>query len=364
MSNPSLSEAGKAADPATPDQFTPQARQPEPNLLLVWPDSGWSSRWRMALVASLAIHVLFFTAGVQVTGLLPREPPSRRAVQNVTRLYLPPDLLTQKAPNKSPISKSFDLADVMAPQRAQRRLVAPPPGNIRRLAQPQTTDKQVKPRQPAPRISAEAPQPVDKPTPPPTGAPDAAIAPAPPPALPATAPTPIAGIEEPKARPAPRLIPPKTSVQDVVRSMAHDTSSARVVVSDEGQSRPLPVSPGQQSSPARMGSALELQTDPEGADFRPYLKRILAIVRRNWFSVLPDSARMGVLRGRTVVQFVVNRDGSVPKLVIADPSGLQPLDRAAVAGLSMSNPLPPLPDEFKGGFIRLQFSFNYNEPSN
>jgi TonB family protein len=113
-----------------------------------------------------------------------------------------------------------------------------------------------------------------------------------------------------------------------------------------------------------MGSALELQTDPQGADLRPYLTRILAIVRRNWFSVLPDSARIGVLRGRTVLQFVVNRDGSVPRLVIADSSGVQPLDRAAVAGLSMSNPLPPLPGDFKGGFIRLQFSFNYNEPSN
>jgi TonB family protein len=112
-----------------------------------------------------------------------------------------------------------------------------------------------------------------------------------------------------------------------------------------------------------MGSALELESDPQGADFKPYLTRILAIVRRNWFSVLPDSARMGILRGRTTVQFIVNRDGSIPKLVIADSSGLQPLDRAAIAGLSMSNPLPPLPADFKGGLIRLQFSFNYNVPS-
>jgi hypothetical protein len=42
---------------------------------------------------------------------------------------------------------------------------------------------------------------------------------------------------------------------------------------------------------------------------------------------------------------------------------MQPLDRAAVAGLSMSNPLPPLPAGFKGAFVNLQFSFNYNMPS-
>jgi TonB family protein len=112
-----------------------------------------------------------------------------------------------------------------------------------------------------------------------------------------------------------------------------------------------------------MGSAIELQTNPEGADFKPYLTRILAIVRRNWFGVIPVSARMGALRGRTTLQFVVNRDGSIPKLIIADSSGLQPLDTAAVAGLSMSNPLPPLPADFKGAFIRLQFSFSYNVPA-
>jgi hypothetical protein len=39
---------------------------------------------------------------------------------------------------------------------------------------------------------------------------------------------------------------------------------------------------------------------------------------------------------------------------------LDALDRAAVAGLSMSNPLPPLPAEFKGEQVRLAFSFAYN----
>lgn len=365
MSNTPLSEAGRATDPGAPHPLTLDTNElaPELNLLLSWPDHEGPSRWRNALLASLAIHVIIFAAGIQVASLVPSEPPPRRSVQSVTKLYVPPDLLTQRAPNRSPVSKSFDLADLLAAQRAHRRIVAPPPGSIRRLELPKTTNKQVKNRE-APRILAESPQPPDKVTPPPVGTPDAAIASTQRPPIPAIAPTPAAGIDEPQSKATPRLAPPKTSVQDVIRSMAHDSSSTNVIVSDEGQNKPLPVDPGQQSSPGRMGSALELQTDPQGADFRPYLTRILAIVRRNWFSVLPDSARIGALRGRTVLQFVVNHDGTVPRLVIADSSGLQPLDRAAVAGLSMSNPLPPLPGDFKGGFIRLQFSFNYNEPSN
>jgi outer membrane biosynthesis protein TonB len=47
-------------------------------------------------------------------------------------------------------------------------------------------------------------------------------------------------------------------------------------------------------------------------------------------------------------------------LVIANSSGTQSLDRAAVAGISASNPFPPLPAEFPGSDVRLQFVFLYN----
>ena len=114
-------------------------------------------------------------------------------------------------------------------------------------------------------------------------------------------------------------------------------------------------------SPGRTGSSLELLSDPGGVDFRPYLIRVLTAVRQNWFAVTPESAKFG-RRGRTVIQFAIDRQGRVPKLVIAIPSGAEPLDRAAVAGISASNPFPPLPGEFKGDQIRLQFVFSYNMP--
>lgn len=114
------------------------------------------------------------------------------------------------------------------------------------------------------------------------------------------------------------------------------------------------------NSPSESGSLVELLSDPRGVDFRPYLTQVLAAVRRNWFAVIPESARLGMSRGRTLIQFSVSRNGSVPKLVIAKSSGAPPLDRAAVAGVSASNPFPPLPQEYLGGDIRLQFTFLYN----
>jgi TonB family protein len=74
---------------------------------------------------------------------------------------------------------------------------------------------------------------------------------------------------------------------------------------------------------------------------------------------MPDSVRLG-LRGHVSIQFAIGKDGGVLKLVYAEQSGSRPLDEAAVAGISASNPFPPLPTEFKGGRIVLQLNFAYN----
>jgi protein TonB len=117
--------------------------------------------------------------------------------------------------------------------------------------------------------------------------------------------------------------------------------------------------PGQAPSPGKMGSNLQLLSDPTGVDFKPYLIQVLTAVRHNWMSVIPESARLG-RQGLVTVQFIVDREGKVPKLVIASPSGTGAFDRAAVAGVSMSTPFPPLPAGYKGTEVRLQLAFSYN----
>jgi TonB family protein len=364
MPNTPTSVAETAAEQA---RAFPSVRYADPDaelqLLLSGPDEQETRRWHIAAALSLAAHILIFFAGIQLESLIPREHKVRSVPRKAyTKLYIPRDLLTQRDANRSKVSKVFDLADQVAPQQAQRRLVAPAPGNVRRLEVPKEAlpAKQPAAAPPAPDL----PNPVQANVTPPNGAPDAVIEAVPAPsAVPPSNPVQNAGVQAPQPKLSPRLAPPKNSVQDVIQQMAkRDAQSPSMTISSDDAPN-LPVAPGQQGQQGRLGSTIELQTDPQGVDFKPYLSRILAIVRRNWFSVLPDSARMGALRGRTTIQFEVSRDGSIPKLVIADSSGVQPLDRAAIAGLSMSNPLPPLPPEFKGLSIRLQFSFNYHVPS-
>ena len=61
-------------------------------------------------------------------------------------------------------------------------------------------------------------------------------------------------------------------------------------------------------------------SDTLGVDFGPYLSRIIFIVRRNWYSVIPESARLGE-KGRVGIVFEILKDGSVPQLRLVASSG-------------------------------------------
>ena len=153
--------------------------------------------------------------------------------------------------------------------------------------------------------------------------------------------------------------PPSSDVQQAIREAARAGGSGRgLIIGDVETGRGVFEARQIPPSPNNTGSNIQMMSDPRGVDFRPYLIRVLATVRRNWFSVMPSSVRLG-RQGKVVIQFAIDRSGNVPKLVIAIPSGFEPYDRAAVAGISASNPFPPLPEEFLGDEVRLQLNFTY-----
>ena len=113
----------------------------------------------------------------------------------------------------------------------------------------------------------------------------------------------------------------------------------------------------------RLGNNVQILTDTQGVDFNAYLRRLLATVQRNWYAIIPESARLGD-KGMVVIQFKIMKDGNVP---MPDPSltrtsGKEPLDRAALSSIRASSPFEPLPSAFNGPFIELRFIFLYNLP--
>jgi TonB family protein len=324
-------------------------------LLLAWDTAADQARSRRAGTLSIITHIV----AIIILFALPREvfrpPVEPRRI--VTPLVFPLKEPTQKAPNTEKVSKSLNVEALLPRQN----VVLP-------HARLSTT---------RPRALQPPPAPVAKPSVPPMIEPpkvDAAIkdgGPKLPPGLtPTAAPPPQIQTEEPKlafetpgsygsGQGVPKESPPSTSVADAMRALSH-SGSGGVVVGDLGMGDGG-IGPGinQPPSAGRQKSQLQLLSDPMGADFRPYLLQILQTVRRNWFAVMPESARLG-RRGTVALQFAIAKDGTVTKIVFATNSGVDSLDRAAVASISMANPLPPLPLDFRGNIIRLQLTFAYN----
>ncbi len=317
---------------------------PEPRLLLEWPSE---SRRVPAWTLSLAVHV------AAVIGLMwvPRsilEPPERVMQGHLTTpLIAPPRDLTQTAANRGTVGHQFTLESLMA-----HRAVSAP-----------RTAPRVPPPEP-PKVEALA---LAGAQPPPLGT-SLAAAPPPPQIQPQETPqlafeTPGAPGNLPGTGPLSpnRVFGSHRSAVDQALGGADRAGGGSMQIDDVdvpgaanlGGALSLP------SSHGRPASSLELLSDPMGVDFKPYLIRILAAVKHNWLAVYPESARLG-RKGRVQIQFAIARDGSVPKLVIALPSGTRALDLAAVAGVDSSTPFPPLPDDFRGSQVRLQFTFTYN----
>jgi TonB family protein len=317
--------------------------------------------WWKVITASAVLHAFLLSVAIRLPSFVIRQAPERRVMVHKIPLYLPKDALTQKAPNKREISKQVDVEDLLALQNQAARK-ASPDHSVKQFELPKTALNKPAVKPPV-SILPDAPAVAVNQTnaPPLPGAVDG-VAKAPPPPTPSVSQFENIGSEAPP-NPHPTLAPPKATVDAAINGLRQSGSGSHVVITDDSPTRGMQPAPGTVGQLGAQHAGVELKSDPQGVDMRPYLAQILTIVRGNWRRVLPQSVRMGTMRGRTVLEFIINRDGSIPKLVTAESSGSDPLDRAAVAGLSMSNPLPPLPADFKGEQVRLAFSFAYNMAS-
>jgi TonB family protein len=365
------------------------------DLLVHW-DANLTVRGsRRPMVLSLLAHVILVGILIVQPKVLPfKQRPLDLETPNFTMLTPPEDFLkelTQPEPNEGPVSIEFEGKDELpVPVMKPPEQPAPAPPALQPEPEPEPEPE------PSPTVEVDPEEPT--PEPPPERRDPEPNPEAPPPAIAARSPNPgefnpdlrlgrpaELPMPKPPSRPAKRprlqLEDPRTGspgragpaqlgslalnarpgqlVEGAIRNLsASGGRGGRQAVGDGagtgGLSGYLPPSPG------NAGSNLELLSDPMGVDFRPYLLQVLASVRRNWYAVIPESARLGMNRGSVAIQLRVIRSGNVAKLVIANSSGTSSLDRAAVAGISASNPLPPLPSEYKGSEVSFQFVFRYN----
>jgi outer membrane biosynthesis protein TonB len=201
-----------------------------------------------------------------------------------------------------------------------------------------------RPEPPAP--AAQQPAPAQAaPTPP---------APQPPP--PAPQPTQQALIEAPKPAPTrPNFGNPNQSPGDAIRKAAQDAAH------DRGSGDYTPGAPG--GGQQGMGAGVQVLSDMQGVDFGPYIRRILADIKRNWIPLIPEEARPPLNKqGETLIRFTINADGSIAHMALDGSSQDTAIDRACWGGITGVGQFPPLPAAFKGPNLELRVDFYTNKP--
>src|SRR3954451_9863909 len=84
----------------------------DPHLLLDWGADDDRQRWLTAGSVSIAVHIVLGAFLLYLASLPPSAVETTNIVisaRHVTPLIAPPTQLTQKAPNKAPLTKEFNV---------------------------------------------------------------------------------------------------------------------------------------------------------------------------------------------------------------------------------------------------------------
>jgi TonB family protein len=319
-----------------------------PTILLFLQDDLTRSRRREAAWLSVVVHLLFILLLVYV----PKRPVGALALtdplkdKDLTFLELPPDLQkVTKRPNTNIVSDKDRIATSKTPQidpKELRKIIEQ--GRQGRPGPQLPPQQQAQPQAPSPQQNpaTQAQQQPAQPQPPQSNQ--------------------LAQLQMPQqaqARPQPQI---NFKTGGYVGSQ---TSQAAAAVA-AGRGAPNSGDGGNFGADlgggAKAQGALEVLSDTMGVDFGPYLSRVVQDVRRNWYTLIPESGKWK--HGKVSIEFVILKDGTVSGMRLFGTSSDTALDRAAWGGITASNPFPPLPTEFKGPYLALRFSFYYNPGPN
>ena len=89
-------------------------------------------------------------------------------------------------------------------------------------------------------------------------------------------------------------------------------------------------------------------------DFGPYMRELQRRIKMNWDPPKGNESK------RVVLLFKIAKDGRLLSCSVFKSSGLQKADSAALNAVNLAAPFRPLPHEYKGSSIDVQFTFDYN----
>jgi TonB family protein len=95
-----------------------------------------------------------------------------------------------------------------------------------------------------------------------------------------------------------------------------------------------------------------------GQRYAYYVAAMRARISGNW---LQSTVSPNIISApRVYLTFQISRDGSISDVQLTQSSGVAEVDRSALRAILASNPLPPLPNDYSGGSIGVQFYFDFH----
>ena len=110
----------------------------------------------------------------------------------------------------------------------------------------------------------------------------------------------------------------------------------------------------QQSAIKRPGVG-SLTIEGENFDNPLYINMIFQKVAMNWHNPLAKGGRAITC----IVYFRILRTGVISDIALKTHSGNMVFDQSCLAAVKVAGPLPPLPEEYSGDFIGINFEFQH-----
>lgn len=264
-----------------------------------------------------------------------------------------------------------------APKKASKPSAASQRANKLIKQQQKEIKKQVQQQQPAKKVqqapvkktTQQAPQ--TKPSPakpaPPTARPSA---------RPVSSPAPVAKPSSKFTVPAPKAAPTgKTLATGPIGGTSATSGAKSGSSSVSGGSKGSAYAPRPSLSPSAGSSGSQLSRGASGSgnlgnpgggggapgidalrepDFGPYMRELQRRIKLNWDPPKGNESK------RVVLLFKIAKDGRLLSCRVQKSSGMPSADQAALKAVELTAPFRPLPGEFKGQSIDIQFTFDYN----
>ena len=100
--------------------------------------------------------------------------------------------------------------------------------------------------------------------------------------------------------------------------------------------------------------AFAIEKQAQNIDWNPYMAKVKESIKNNWKPPKENESR------NIIVKFRIEQEGELLGIKLVKSSGVDAVDKAALAAVKKSAPFAPLPKEHKDEYIDIVFTFDYN----